>query len=32
MKVFLEHSIEPNLVLDQDPDALVGTWRSKQAA
>jgi uncharacterized protein YndB with AHSA1/START domain len=32
MKIFLEHGIEPNLVLDHDPDALVGTWRSKRAA
>jgi uncharacterized protein YndB with AHSA1/START domain len=32
MKVFLEHGIEPNIVLDHDPDALVGDWASSRAA
>lgn len=27
MKVFLEHGIEPNFVLDHAPDALVEGWR-----
>jgi uncharacterized protein YndB with AHSA1/START domain len=26
MKVFLEHGIEPNLIVDHDPDSLVSTW------
>jgi uncharacterized protein YndB with AHSA1/START domain len=26
MKVFLEHGIEPNLIVDHDPDALVSPW------
>lgn len=32
MKVFLEHGIEPNIVVDHDPDGLVGTWASKRVA
>ena len=26
MKVFLEHGIEPNLIVDHDPDSLVSSW------
>jgi uncharacterized protein YndB with AHSA1/START domain len=32
LKVFLEHGIEPNLVVDHDPDALVGAWASSRVA
>lgn len=32
MKVFLEHGIEPNIVVDHDPDALVGDWAIGRAA
>jgi uncharacterized protein YndB with AHSA1/START domain len=32
MKVFLEHGIEPNIVVDHDPDALVEDWAMGQAA
>lgn len=32
LKVFLEHGIEPNFVLDHAPDALVEGWRSRLAA
>ncbi|HEU5238365.1 MAG TPA: SRPBCC family protein [Pyrinomonadaceae bacterium] len=32
MKVFLEHGIEPNIVVDHDPDALVEGWAMGQAA
>lgn len=32
MKVFLEHGIEPKIVVDHDPDALVGVWAKGQAA
>ena len=32
LKVFLEHGIEPNFVLDHDPDALVEAWASRKAA
>lgn len=31
MKVFLEHGIEPNVVVDHDPEALVGTWALGQS-
>jgi uncharacterized protein YndB with AHSA1/START domain len=31
LKVFLEHGIEPNLVVDHDPDSLVGAWASSRA-
>jgi uncharacterized protein YndB with AHSA1/START domain len=31
MKVFLEHAIEPNFVVDHAPDALVAGWTSRQA-
>lgn len=31
LKVFLEHGIEPNFVLDHAPDALVEGWRSRRA-
>jgi uncharacterized protein YndB with AHSA1/START domain len=30
MKVFLEHGIEPNFVLDHAPDALVEGWMSRE--
>ena len=29
LKVFLEHGIEPNFVIDHAPDALVNGWRNK---
>ena len=29
MKVFLEHGIEPNLIVDHDPDALVSSWATQ---
>jgi len=32
LKVFLEHGIEPNLVVDHAPDALVAGWSSRRAA
>jgi hypothetical protein len=32
LKVFLEHAIEPNFVLDHAPDALVEDWKSRRAA
>jgi len=32
MKVFLEHGIEPNIVVDHDPDAHVGNWATGRAA
>ncbi len=32
MKVFLEHGIEPNFVLDHAPDALVEGWMARGAA
>ena len=32
MKVFLEHGIEPNIVVDHDPEALVGAWASHRTA
>ena len=32
LKVFLDHGIEPNFVLDHSPDALVEGWRSRLAA
>jgi uncharacterized protein YndB with AHSA1/START domain len=32
LKVFLEHGVEPNLVVDHDPDALVGAWAASRAA
>jgi uncharacterized protein YndB with AHSA1/START domain len=31
LKVFLEHGIEPNFVLDHAPDALVEGWSSRRA-
>ena len=31
LKVFLEHGIEPNFVLDHSPDALVEGWNSRRA-
>jgi uncharacterized protein YndB with AHSA1/START domain len=31
MKVFLEHGIEPNIVVDHDPNAVVKDWTSSQA-
>jgi len=31
LKVFLEHAIEPNFVVDHAPDALVGGWTSRRA-
>ena len=31
LKVFLEHAIEPNFVVDHDPDALVEGWTSRRA-
>ena len=32
LKVFLEHGIEPNFVVDHDPESLVQKWASSQAA
>jgi len=32
LKVFLEHEIEPNFVIDHAPDALVEGWMSRRAA
>ena len=32
LKVFLEHAIEPNFVMDHAPDALVEGWTSRRAA
>ena len=32
LKVFLEHAIEPNFVVDHAPDALVEGWTSGRAA
>jgi len=32
LKVFLEHGIEPNFVLDHAPDAIVEGWTSRRAA
>ena len=32
LKVFLEHGIEPNFVIDHAPDALVEGWTSPRAA
>jgi uncharacterized protein YndB with AHSA1/START domain len=32
LKVFLEHGIEPNFVVDHTPDALVKGWTSRRAA
>ena len=32
LKVFLEHGIEPNFVVDHSPDALVEGWASRRAA
>jgi len=32
MKVFLEHGVAPNIVVDHDPDALVGDWAIGRAA
>ena len=32
LKTFLEHTIEPNFVVDHDPDALVEGWTSSRAA
>lgn len=32
LKVFLEHGIEPNFVVDHAPDALVEGWASRRAA
>jgi uncharacterized protein YndB with AHSA1/START domain len=32
LKVFLEHGIEPNFVVDHAPDALVEGWTSRRAA
>ena len=31
LKVFLEHGIEPNFVLDHAPDALIEGWSSRRA-
>jgi uncharacterized protein YndB with AHSA1/START domain len=31
LKVFLEHGIEPNFVIDHAPDALVEGWSSRRA-
>jgi uncharacterized protein YndB with AHSA1/START domain len=31
LKVFLEHGVEPNFVLDHAPDALVEGWSSRRA-
>jgi hypothetical protein len=32
LKAFLEHNIELNVVVDHDPDSLVESWKSRQAA
>ena len=32
LKVFLEHGIEPNLVVDHAPDAVVAGWSSRRVA
>ena len=32
LKIFLEHGIEPNFVVDHAPDALVEGWTSRRAA
>lgn len=32
LKVFLEHAIEPNFVVDHAPDALTEGWTSRRAA
>jgi uncharacterized protein YndB with AHSA1/START domain len=32
LKVFLEHGVEPNFVLDHAPDALVEEWKSRRAS
>jgi|SRR5215813_11790601 len=32
LKIFLEHGIEPNFVVDHAPDALVGKWASRRSA
>ena len=32
MKFYLEHGIEPNIVVDHDPDALVKDWAAGRAA
>ena len=32
LKVFLEHGIEPNFIVDNAPDALVEGWGSRRAA
>lgn len=32
LKVFLEHGIEPNFVVDHAPDALVEEWTSRRGA
>lgn len=32
LKVFLEHDIEPNFVVDHAPDALAEGWTSRRAA
>ena len=32
LKIFLEHGIEPNFVIDHAPDALVKGWTTRQAA
>jgi uncharacterized protein YndB with AHSA1/START domain len=32
LKVFLEHGIEPNLVVDHDPNSLVQGWATRQAS
>ena len=31
LKIFLEHGVEPNFVLDHAPDALVEEWSSRRA-
>jgi uncharacterized protein YndB with AHSA1/START domain len=32
LKVFLEHGIEPNFVVDHDPESLIQGWSSSRAA
>jgi uncharacterized protein YndB with AHSA1/START domain len=32
LKVFLEHGIEPNFIVDHDPESLVKKWASSHAA